>query len=160
MPLAGVTVHNFRLGRGIQSIDCDTRPTAFIGSHCRPSAFLPVPPRLMSDMVGKKSKKLQKRFQKHLFLGIPTNIAVGPLGFRAELDTDPIGDKNRPRHNLAADRSDSSIAMLDENNPGPSRIVFDNKSEDQGLHAPETSIPSGVIDHGTEHRSDPASECS
>ena len=109
-------------------------------------------------MFGKKSKKLPKPSRKHIFLGIPTNIAAGPLGLRAELDTDPIGNKNRSDRDLVVDRSDSLIAMLDENNPGPSRIVFHNKSEDQGLHAPETSIPGGVIDHGTDHMNDPAGE--
>ena len=111
-------------------------------------------------MVGKESKKLPNPFRKHIVLGIPTNIAAGPLGFRAELDTDPIGNRNRSDHDSAADLSDSSIAMLDENNPGPSRIIFHNKSEGQDLHAPENSTSGGVVDGGTEHRSDPASECS
>ena len=111
-------------------------------------------------MFGKKFKKLPKPFRKHIVLGIPTNIAAGPLGFRAELDTDPIGNQNHSDHDLAADAPDSSIAMLGENSPGPSRIVFHNKSEDQGLHAPETSTPSDAIDHSTEHSNVPASEYS
>ena len=45
----------------------------------------------MIGMVGKKSKKSFTPSQKHLLLGIPSNIAVGPLGFRAELDIDPEG---------------------------------------------------------------------
>ena len=107
----------------------------------------------MSHMFNRKSKKLPKPFQKHIVLGIPTNIAVGPLGFRAELDIDPTGNQNRSDHDSVADRPDSSIAMLDENNPGPSRIVFHNKSEDQGLHVPETSTPGVVVD-GIEHGDD------
>ena len=114
----------------------------------------------MSDMVGKKSKKLPKPFRKHIFLGVPTNIAAGPLGFRAELDTNLIGKKNSSRHDLVAGRSDSLVAMPDENSPGPSRIVFHNKNEDQDLHASETSTTGGVIDHGTEHRNDLAGKCS
>ena len=43
----------------------------------------------MSDMFAKESKKSQKPFQRRIYLGIPTNIAAGPLDFRAELDTDP-----------------------------------------------------------------------
>ena len=43
--------------------------------------------------------------------------------------------------------------MLDENNPGPSRIVSHNESKDQGLHTPETSTPDAVAD-GTDHGDD------
>ena len=114
----------------------------------------------MDRLFDKKSKKSRKTAKRHISLGIPTNIAAGPLGFRAELDANPIGNRSRSRHGLTTDRSDSSITMLDENNPGPSRIVFHKKSEGKGLHAPETSTPGGVIDGGTEHRNDPASECS
>ena len=47
--------------------------------------------------------------------------------------------------------------MLDEGNPGPSQIVFqDKKGEDQGLPTPETSIP-GVVD-GTEHSNNRTSD--
>ena len=112
----------------------------------------------MSYMFRKKSKISPEPFKKHIYLGIPTNIAAGPLGFRAELDTDPIGNRNRSDHDLAADRPDSSIVMPDENNPRPSRIIFHNKSEDQGLHAPETSTPDAVVD-GTEHGDDRTSGC-
>ena len=41
-------------------------------------------------MVGKRFKKPFKP-QKYLSLGVPSNIAVGPLGFRAELDINPEG---------------------------------------------------------------------
>jgi len=56
-----------------------------------------LPPRPMSYTFGKKPGKSKppKPSQKHIHLGIPINIAVGPLGFRAELDTDPKGDRNR-----------------------------------------------------------------
>jgi len=49
----------------------------------------------MSYTFGKKPKKSLKPPQKYIHLGIPINIAVGPLGFRAELDTDPKGDRGR-----------------------------------------------------------------
>jgi len=46
----------------------------------------------MSHFSNKKHKKSPKPPQQHIALGIPTNIAVGPLGFRAELDVHPKGD--------------------------------------------------------------------
>ena len=143
MPLAGATAHTFRLGRGIQSTDSVATQgyKGLLRSHRCTSAFLAILPPLINYMFAKKSKKSPKPSRKHTFLGIP-------LCFRAELDTDPIGNRNRSCHDLAADRSESSIVMLDEN----------NKSEDQGLRAPETSTPSDAIDRGTEHRNDPASE--
>ena len=36
-------------------------------------------------------------------MGIPTNIAVGPLGFRAELDTGAKGERSRPYRDQGAD---------------------------------------------------------
>ena len=49
----------------------------------------------MNRPPDKKSKKPPKLSQKHIVLGIPTNIAVGPLGFRAELDIGPKGEQGR-----------------------------------------------------------------
>ena len=46
----------------------------------------------MEGLFGKKNKKSLKPPQQNLALGIPTNIATGPLGFRAELDIDSTGD--------------------------------------------------------------------
>ena len=57
-------------------------------------------------MSNKKSKKSFKPFQNHLLLGIPTNIAAGPLGFRAELDTNPNGEQDRSHRDLKADQPD------------------------------------------------------
>ena len=45
-------------------------------------------------MVNKKSKKPFGFFTASS-LGVPTNIAVGPLGFRAALDADAKGEQNR-----------------------------------------------------------------
>ena len=113
----------------------------------------------MSYMFRKQSKKSPKPPRKHVPLGVPTNIAAGTLGFRAELATDPIGNQNLPHHDPEPDRSDSTVA-LDENNPRPSRVAFHHeRREDQGLHAPETSTAGEVIDRGTEHKNDPTSEC-
>jgi hypothetical protein len=47
-------------------------------------------------MFNKKSKKSLKSLPNHLLLGIPTNVAVGPLGFRAELGVNPNGEQSRP----------------------------------------------------------------
>lgn len=37
------------------------------------------------------------------------NVAVGPLGFRAELDTDPGGEQNRSYNDLEVDRPDLTV---------------------------------------------------
>jgi len=46
----------------------------------------------MSHPFNKKPKKSPIPPQQHIALGIPTGIALGPLGFRAELNVDPKGD--------------------------------------------------------------------
>lgn len=43
-------------------------------------------------MNHKKSKKLLKSSRRYVSLGISTNIAVGALGFRADLDIGPKGE--------------------------------------------------------------------
>jgi len=111
----------------------------------------------MIGMVGKKSKKPVKS-QKYLLLGIFSNIAVGPLGFRAELDINPEGQWNHSDRDLEAGHPDSTV-MLDEQNPGPSRIVFRDESEAQVLPAPRTST-SAVVIGGIKHGNNPPSESS
>lgn len=54
----------------------------------------------------KKNKKTPKLSKNHIFLGIPANIAAGPLGFRAELDIGPKGEQSRSYRDLEADGSD------------------------------------------------------
>lgn len=44
-------------------------------------------------MAREKFKKFLK-FLTTRSVGTPTNIAVGPLGFQAELDVDPEGERN------------------------------------------------------------------
>jgi len=47
----------------------------------------------MKHLLGKKSKKSSpKPPRQNIASGIPTNIAVGSLGFQAELDIDPKGN--------------------------------------------------------------------
>ena len=48
---------------------------------------------------GKKPKKPSK-LPTNLLLGITTNIAVGPLGFRAVVDTMPKGEQNHSYHEM------------------------------------------------------------
>ena len=54
----------------------------------------------MNRLFDKKSKDSRKSSQRLLSLGIPTNVAIGPLGFRAELDIGPKGERNRPDRDL------------------------------------------------------------
>ena len=53
-------------------------------------------------MYSRKSKQSFKT-SKSLWLAIPTNIALGPLGFRAALDVNPKGERNRSCHELSID---------------------------------------------------------
>jgi len=86
----------------------------------------------MNYTFDKKSKKSLKSSQRRVSLGIPTNIAAGPLGFQG-------------------DRPDST-ATLDEQNQKAARILFnDKKSEGQGPSGPRTSTI-GVVVSGTEER--------
>jgi hypothetical protein len=112
----------------------------------------------MVHFFDKKSKKLLKSSQRYISLGIPTNIAVGPLGFRAELDTGPSGKQSRSYHDSKADRPDLT-ATLDEGSPRTSQIVFqDKRGESQELPAPETST-SGIVVGRTDHGNDLEGKC-
>jgi hypothetical protein len=106
---------------------------------------------MMNRLFDKKPKKSPKLTQRDIFLGIPTNIAAGLLGFQADLDIGPEGEQNRASRDLEVDSTDSTVALDEESTRGP-RIVLQGKtSEDQELPAPETSIPSAVVgdtDHG------------
>ena len=95
-------------------------------------------------MSDKKSKKPVKTLAKNLLLGIPTNIAAGPLGFRAELDIDPKGKQRYFQSQLRA----GPTVVPDKKSPGPSRIVFHKKEvETEGLlGVPETSTYAVVVD--------------
>ena len=97
-------------------------------------------------MSYKKSKKPLRPLAKHLLFGIPTNIAVGPLGFRAELGVNPQGEPNYPHRGLRVDRPDSTVS-LDEKNPDPPRIVFHKReSEVQGPPVPGASTAVAIPD--------------
>jgi len=111
-------------------------------------------------LLEKMSKKSLKYSPRGILPGISTNVAAGPLGFRAELDIGHKGEQNRSYWDLGVGWTHSTVA-LDKDGGGSSRILFQGKpGEDEGLHAPETSTAGGMIDHGAEHRNDPTSECS
>ena len=110
----------------------------------------------MNRLFGKKAKKSLRPPRQNIAFGILTNIAAGPLGFRAELDIDSTGDSYQ---DLEVDWPDST-ATLDEENPRPSQIVFkDKEREGQGPLAPGTSIPGVVVD-SAERGSDPTNDAS
>ena len=112
----------------------------------------------MNRLFDKKSKDSRKSSQRLLSLGIPTNVAIGPLGFRAELDIGPKGEPSRPYRDLEADGPDL-IVVPDEKDTRASRIVFqESKNEDRGLTATEIPAPVAVVG-GTEHGNDTAGEC-
>ena len=112
----------------------------------------------MDRPFDRKSKKSLKPSQRHVSLGIPTNIAIGPLGFRAELNIDPECEQRCSPHDLGADQT-GSTAVLDENSTGAARIVFQDKnSEDQKLPA-QKALNHGVVIGGDGRRGCPISKC-
>ena len=44
-------------------------------------------------MFNRKSKKSSKRHSKNLAYGISANVAIGALGFQADVDTDSGGER-------------------------------------------------------------------
>jgi len=112
----------------------------------------------MNRLLSKKSKKPPKYSQRDIFPGILTNTAVGPLGFRTQLDIAPKGEQNRSHQDLDVDWTDLTVAP-DEESGGVSQIIFQGKSDEvQEPPAPETSTP-GAVDVGdTDHGHDPSSE--
>ena len=105
---------------------------------------------------GKRSKKSSKP-PTNLLWGITTNIAVGPLGFRAEVDINPKGEKLILPRAGSAGRADST-SILDESNHEPSRIVpCKRESGVQGPPVPGTSNSVTVGDIGPGDH--PTSEC-
>jgi len=57
-----------------------------------------------SNMLDKPPKRWSKPPQRRIYMGIiPSNTAVGPLGFRAEVATDAESEQSRPYRDLEAD---------------------------------------------------------
>ena len=93
----------------------------------------------------KKSNKTLSAFQRIASLGIPTHIAMAPLGLGAELDLDngPEGAFH-PASSLTVDGVDSTIIGF--NNGGGSRIsLLERIVENQQTPTPEitTTTPGG-----------------
>lgn len=69
---------------------------ALVGGDARPAlrvlSISLTSTALMNRLFNKKPKKPLDPSHSHVSLGIPTNIAIGPLGFRAELDLSPNGE--------------------------------------------------------------------
>ena len=113
-------------------------------------------PRKQMDRLFDKRKNTPKLSRHHIFLGVPANIAAGPLGFRAELD--PKGKQNYSHHDFETDGPNLAVAP-DERNRWTSRIVFhDKESQDQALPAPGTSTR-GIAACDAERGNDPTSAC-
>ena len=112
----------------------------------------------MNRLFDKKSKDSRKHSQRLLSLGIPTNVAIGPLGFRAEFDTGHKCERSRPYRDLEADGPDLTV-VPDEKDTGASRIVLqERKNEGPGFPATEIPTPvAGVSD--AEHGNDATGEC-
>ena len=112
----------------------------------------------MNRLFDKKSKDSRKSSQRLVSLGIPTNVAIGPLGFRAELDIGPKGERCRPYWDLEPDGPDPTV-VPDEKDARASRIAFqENKNEDRGLTATEVPTPVAVVGV-TEYGNDTTGEC-
>jgi len=123
------------------------------GRGLAPENYHSASPLISSDMdrLDKIFKKPSDNSKQHISLGIPTNIAAGPLGFRAELDIGPKGEQDCLSC-LRADQPEQTTT-LDEKDTRASRIVFHDKCEDQGLPAlgtPNTSTAVGGDGHGNE----------
>ena len=123
-----------------------------------PTLWSPLPSdNTMSRLFSKKPKKPLKSSQRHISLGIPTNIAAGPLGFRAELAVDSEGQQSRSCHDLEVDGPDL-IAILDENDAKGSRIVLHDKmSGDQGSAVTDV-LATGFVVKSNEQGGDPTSK--
>ena len=100
----------------------------------------------MSSMFGNKSKKPSKYTRRYLSLGIPTNIVTGPLGFGAELDIDPKGERNQ----FPSRFRPNPTTTLDEKRPRAPRIVFNDTKV-------KTPTPGVAVDD-TENGKNPASD--
>ena len=114
------------------------RRSSYTWASCQPPRVLrlarspnpPLSPHLDKLMVSKKSKKPFKFFTPSS-LGVPTNIVVGPLEYRAAMDVDAKGERNRPYRELSGGQPDP---ILDEDNPKPSRIV--SRGTESGAQEP------------------------
>ena len=111
----------------------------------------------MNRPFDKKPKKSLESSQRHVSLGIPTDIAVEPFGFQRELDIDFEGNQSHSCRGLEADGPDL-ITILDDKDSRASRIVFhDKKSGDQGSAVTDV-LATGSVFNSNEQGGDPTSE--
>lgn len=104
------------------------------------------PLRLRVQTMSRKKSKKPFKFLTNLSFVIPTNIAVGPLGFRAALDVN--GKQDRSYLGLSGDRADPA-AILDEGDPEPSRIVpreMESGAQDPPAPGPSTAVETRDIE--------------
>ena len=106
-------------------------------------------------MSNKKSKETLKPSRLYTALKVSANIAVGPLGFRAE--PHPQGDQSCSRSELQADRPDS-IVTLDENSRALRLVTHGKKNDDPGPSLPGTSTPAVVAHCVAEITDEPTGE--
>ena len=75
---------------------------------------------------------------------IPSIFAIRPLGFRAELATDPESEQSRSYQDLEADGPDST-AVLDKDIRAVRIVSQENKNEDQDLAVAGVSTPGAAV---------------
>jgi len=109
----------------------------------------------MDRFFNRKRKKSPEPPQQ---LGISTGTITGP-GFRAGMDIDPKGGRNRSYQDLEVDRVDLTMILDERDSRGP-RVVFQDESGGgQNIPAPGAST-FGVLDVDSGHGSDPIGRCS
>ena len=108
-------------------------------------------------MSNRKLNKSPKPPQRNTALGIAANIALGPLGFRAELGLG--GDQDRSLRDLQTDWPDLNVT-LDEA-PGPSRISFHGqRGVNPGLSSQERApTPVLIVGHDTKDKNELTGRC-
>jgi len=88
---------------------------------------------------------------------IPSNTAVGPLGFRAEVATDAESEQSRPYRGLEVDGPDSTVVVDNKVTRTLQIVSLENRNEGQGLAATGVSTPVTVVG-GTQQGNGPTSE--
>ena len=111
---------------------------------------------MMNRLFNNKRKKSSR---PDTFTRIPTNVPAGPVSYQADSNIGPEGWCSLSYQDLATNRPDPIVALVDEgNSEGPRTVLQDMVDEGQELPAPEAWISSVVIG-GTEHGQNPTSKC-
>ena len=121
--------------------------------------FLFAPITKMNRLFNKNRKNSPEPSPQGVLPGIPTNIAAGSAGHQPDPNIGPEDEKNRSYPDPEADWPDLAVS-LDGRSGGDSRIVFqDRMDEDQELPTSE-AWTSGVVIGGTGRGNDSTSKCS